>query len=155
MNWNTAALKLEEIAESVTWTDGDGKARKIEALDFVPDDLPNCGLYVGEMDIEVNQTFNKINPSTGHRIGTDAATITLRLLVARETDRYAIRKMRAFLAGSGDASLVEALQKTNGQPSLYPWSGIKVVAIRGNRLFTVGESKFYGTEIEIYVTGAA
>lgn len=155
MNWNTAALQLEQIAQSVTWVDDDGTARKIEALDYVPDDLPNTGLYVGEIDVNVNETFNKINPATGHRIGTDSATITLRLLVARETDRHAIRKMRAFMNGSGDASLIEALQKTNAQPQTYVWSGLKVVACRGNRLFSVGESKYYGTEIEIYVTGAA
>lgn len=153
MNWNTVATALEAIVESVSYTQ-DGKLHKINALDYVPDDLPNVGLYVGEMDIEPNQAFNKTKPD-GSRAGTDQATITLRLLVARSTDKYAIREMRRWLGGSGTDSLIQAIQKTNGQPALYPWSGIKVMAMRGNRLFNVGEAKFYGTEIDVFVIGAA
>lgn len=157
MDWNAAALKLEEIASSVTWTvtvEGSPVSVSINALDFVPDDLPNIGLYVGEIDIEPNQTFNKLK-ADGSRAGVDAATITLRLLVAKYDDKYAIRKMRAFMNGTGDASLIQAIQETNRQPATYPWSGIRVVSARGNRLFTVGEAKYYGTEIDVYVTGAA
>lgn len=153
MDWNAAALKLEEIAGSVTYT-ANGKTYKINALDVVPDDLPNTGLYVGEIDVTPNQAFNKTN-AQGNRVGVDQATITLRLLVARSTDKYAIRKMRAFMAGSGDASLIQAIQATNRRPNEFPWSGIKVQDLRGNRLFSVGEAKFYGTEIEVFVTGAA
>jgi hypothetical protein len=144
MDWNLVAGSLEWIAESVG----------LNALDFVPDDLPNTALYVGEMDIEPNQAFNKRKPD-GSRAGTDQATVTLRLLVARSTDRHAIRKMRKFLAGSGAESLVEAIQLTNGRPAEFPWSGCKVVGMRGNRLFNVGESKFYGTEIDVFVIGPA
>lgn len=144
MDWNVAAKRLEEIAESVG----------LNALDFVPDDLPNTAFYVGEMDIEPNQSFNKKGPD-GHRIGTDKATITLRLLVARSTDKWAIRKMRDFANGSGDRSLIEAVQKTNNQYPTYPWSGVVVTSLRGNRLFNVGEAKFYGTEIEVNLIGPA
>jgi hypothetical protein len=144
MDWNRVATALEDIAETTG----------LNALDYVPDDLPNAALYVGEMDIEPNQMFNKRKPD-GSRAGTDQATITLRLLVARSTDKHAIRKMRKYLAGSGIESLVQAIQETNGQAGLYPWSGIKVVAMRGNRLFNVGEARFYGTEIDVFVIGAA
>lgn len=153
MDWNAVALKLEAIAETVSWTI-DGKTYRLNALDTVPDDLPNTGIYVGEIDVTPNVAFNKTDPS-GNRIGVDSASITLRLLVARSTDKYAIRKMRAFMNGSGDASLIQAIQATNRQPAEYPWSGIKVQALRGNRLFNVGEAKFYGVEIEVFVTGAA
>jgi hypothetical protein len=144
MNWNTVATKLEGLAKDCG----------LNALDFVPDDMPNTAFYVGEMDITPNQSFNKRNPTTGHRMGTDQANITCRVLVARSDDKYAIRKMRDYLNGSGDQSLIEAIQETNGQPGM-PWTGIKVTALRGNRLFVVGEAKFYGTEIELFVTGAA
>ena len=144
MNWNAAATKLEQIAESLG----------LNALDYVPDELPNTAIYVGEMDIQPNQAFNKTRED-GTRVGIDSATITLRLLVARSTDKHAIRKMRKYLGGSDENSLIRAIQATNGQPADYPWSGIKVVAMRGNRLFTVGEAKYYGTEIDVFVTGAA
>lgn len=144
MDWNAVATALE----------AEGEACGINTLDYVPESLPNTGMYVGEMDIEPNQSFNSKKPD-GSRKGTDAASITLRLLVARSDDKHAIRKMRSFLAGSGAKSLVERLQETNGRIADYPWSGLKVTAMRGNRLFVVGETKYYGTEIEIYVTGPA
>jgi hypothetical protein len=144
MDWNTVAEQLEQIAES----------KGINALAYVPDDLPNKAFYVGEMDIEPNQAFNKRKPD-GSRAGTDQANITCRLLVARSTDRHAIIEMRKWLTGGGDTSLLEAFQATNANPQTYEWSGIKVIAMRGNRLFNVGEAKFYGTEFEIFVIGAA
>ncbi len=153
MDWNAAALKLEEVCQSVSWVVA-GKTYKVNAIDVVPDDLPNTGLYVGEIDVTPNVAFNKTDPD-GNRVGVDSANITLRFLVARSTDKYAIRKMRAFMAGSGDASLIQAIQATNRRPTEFPWSGIKVAALRGNRLFNVGESKYYGVEIEVFVTGAA
>lgn len=144
MDWNVAALKLEAIAVGLG----------LNALDYVPDDLPNKAIYVGEIDGEPNQSFNAKKPD-GSRKGTDSAMITLRLLVARSDDKHAIRKMREYMNGSGDKSLIEAIQETNGRPSEFPWSGIVVKSFGSNRLFNVGESKFYGTEINVYVTGAA
>jgi len=145
MDWNAVALELEALA----------KTTGINALDFVPDDLPNEAFYVGEMDIEPNQSFNKKLPS-GHRAGTDQGTVTCRVLVARSTDKWAIRKMRTYMAGTGITSLVEAFQDpVNQRNPEKPWSGIKVQALRGNRLFNVGEAKFYGVEIEVFVIGAA
>jgi hypothetical protein len=144
MDWNVAATKIEEIARSVG----------LNALDYVPDDMPNTAFYVGEMDVEPNQSFNKTLPD-GTRAGIDKADITCRVLVARSSDKGAIRKLRQYGNGSGDKSLIEAIQKTNGQPDAYPWSGIVVRSVRTNRLFVVGESKFYGTEFELSVIGAA
>jgi hypothetical protein len=140
MNWNDVASGLEAAAE----------ATGINALDYVPDDLPNTAFYVGEMDIDVNQTFGS---RSGTRRGTDSATITCRVLVARSTGKYAIRKLREYMGGSGVKSLVQAIQadKTLGGSC----DSSKVLAIRGNRLFTVGEAKFYGVEIEVFVIGAA
>lgn len=143
MDWNAVALALEAKAESVG----------LNALDYVPDSLPNSAFYVGEMDIEPNQTFNKVRED-GSRIGTDQATITCRVLIARSTDKFAIRKMRTYSAGSGMASLIQAIQS---DPTLDGTvDACKVISIRGNRLFTVGaDAKFYGTEFDIFVIGQA
>lgn len=141
MDDNAIALALESIAEGVG----------LNAMDYVPDALPNWAFYVGEMDKEPNQTFG--SNSGGTRRGTDQMTITCRVLVARSTDKYALRKLRQYSAGSGDKSLIQAIQanKTlNGAVAAN-----KVVSIRTNRLFTVGEARFYGTEIDIFVIGEA
>jgi hypothetical protein len=140
MDLNAVALGLEAAAETTG----------LNSVDYVPDDLPNTAMYVGEMEIEPNQTFGS---RAGTRRGTDQATITVRVLVARSTDKYAIRKMRQYMAGSGVKSLVQAFQadKTLGGSC----DSNKVTRISGNRLFNVGESKFYGCEIDVFVIGAA
>lgn len=141
MDWNAVCSAIETIVQTATG---------INALDHVPDDLPNTALYVGEIDFKPNITFGS---RSAPRRGTDEATITLRVLVARSTDKHAVRKMREYCNGSGLKSLVQAIQ---GNKTLNDTvDGNKVESIRGNRIFTVGESKFYGAEIEVYVIGAA
>lgn len=140
MDWNEVASGLETAAETTG----------LNALDFVPDDLPNTAFYVGEMDIEPNMTFGS---RAGTRRGTDQGTVTCRVLVARSSDKWAIRKMREYMAGSGIKSLIQAIQadKTLGGAC----DSNKVTRISGNRLFVVGEAKFYGVEIDVFVIGAA
>lgn len=140
MDWNAVADGLEAAAETAG----------INALSFVPDDLPNKAFYVGEIDYEVNKTFGS---RSGTRRGTDEGTVTCRLLIARSTDKHAVRKMREYMAGSGDRSLVQAIQ---ADPTLGGSCHSSIVrSCRGNRLFSVGEAKFYGTEIDVFVVGAA
>lgn len=142
MDYNAISLALEAKA----------KLTGLNALDYVPDDLPNVAFYVGEIDIDPNKSFGR-NVAGQTRRGTDQATITCRVLVARSDDKYAIRKLRTYSAGSGDRSLIQAIQ---GDQSLADTvSANKVVSIRTNRLFNVGESRFYGTEIDIFVIGEA
>lgn len=140
MNWNDVAAGLEARAETTG----------INALRYVPDDLPNKAFYVGEMDIQVNQTFGS---RTGTRRGTDQGTITCRVLVARSTDKHAIEKMRDYMAGSGPESLVQAIQADRTLGGACDDSAVR--ALRGNRLFDVGGGKFYGVEIDVFVIGAA
>jgi hypothetical protein len=140
MDWNEVALGLEAAAETTG----------INALDYVPDDLPNAAFYVGEMEIDVNSTFGS---RTGTRRGTDQATITCRILVARSTDKHAVRKMREYMAGSGTKSIIQAIQADKTLGGSCDSSIVK--RLSGNRMFTVGEGRFYGVEIDVFVIGAA
>lgn len=142
MDFNAIATALESKAA----------ACGLNALDYVPDDLPNTGFYVGEIDIDPNKTFGRNAPGLTRR-GTDEATITCRVLVARSTDKWALRKLRKYSAGSGDEALIQAIQSDQSLNGTV--HGNKVVSIRTNRLFNVGESKFYGTEVDVFVIGEA
>lgn len=140
MNWNDVCTALEGCAESIG----------LNAMSYVPDDLPNTGFYVGEIDMDPNQTFGS---RTGTRRGTDQAVITCRIMVARSTDKWAIRKVREYASGSGVKSLVQAIQADKTLGGTVDSSIVK--SQRFNRLFTVGEKKYYGVEIDVFVIGSA
>ncbi len=140
MNYNEIADALVACAESVG----------LNALDFVPDTLPNTAFYVGEMDIDPSATFGS---RSGTRRGTDRATITCRVLVARSTDKSALRKSREYMGGSGVKSLIQAIQ--NDGTLAGSCSSSKVERISGNRMFDVAGQKYYGVEIDVFVIGAA
>jgi hypothetical protein len=140
MNFNDVALALAGCAESVGLT----------GYDYVPDDMPNMGFYVGEMDLDPNQTFGS---RSGTRRGTDQGVITCRVLVARSTDKWAVRKVRDYASGSGPKSLIQAIQADKTLDGSVHSSIVRQV--RFNRLFTVGEKKFYGVEIDVFVIGDA
>lgn len=139
MDFNAIADKIAEIAHTTT---------QINALDYVPDSLPSEALYVGEIDIEHDVTFRK-----GVRKGTDQATITIRVLVARSTDKFAIRKLRAYMSSGNAQSIVDGLASDRSLGGTVHDSQCK--RSRGNRLFVVGEAKFYGVEIDLFVIGDA
>lgn len=122
----------------------------VNGMEQVPDSLPSEAFYVGEIDIDPNQTFGS---RSGTRRGTDQAMITCRILVARSTEKWALRKLRTYMGGSGVSSIIQALQGDKTLNGTVHSSVVK--AIRGNRMFDVGGAKFYGVEIDIFVIGAA
>lgn len=145
MDLNAIALAIESIVETDTG---------LNALDYVPDALPSAALYVGEMDIELDVTFRRRRAAgVTTRQGTDQGTITCRILVARSTDKYAVRKMRDYMAGSGAESVAEALTNNRTLNGTVHDSHLK--RLRGNRLFEVGGARFYGVELDLFVIGAA
>lgn len=147
MDWNAVATALETAA----------KRTGINALDHVPDSLPSAAFYVGEMDIEFDVTFRRRGAANGdgtfRRVGTDQGTITCRVLVARSDDKYALQKMRKYMAGSGPTSIAEEFANDKTLGGTVDASQVK--RMRGNRLFDVGSQKFYGVEIDVFVIGAA
>lgn len=140
MDYNAIAEAIVAKAELVD----------IAALEQVPDSLPSTAFYMGEIDIDPNRTFGS---RSGTRQGTDEATITCRILVARSTEKWALRKLRSYMSGSGTSSIIQALQ---GDKTLNGTVHSSIVrAIRGNRMFDVGSLKYYGVEIDLFVIGDA
>lgn len=140
MDWNAVADGLVKAA----------KTTGLNGLDYVPDSLPDVAFYVGEIDVDVNKTFGS---RTGTRRGTDQATITCRVLVARSTDKWALKKLRTYMGGGGPESLIQAIQADKTLNGSVHDSVVK--SLRGNRLFVVGEKRYYGVEVDVFVIGAA
>lgn len=144
MDWNAICDALQSTAATV-----DG----VNAFSEVPDNLPTVGFYVGEIDITPNITMRGKRAPGGPRRGSDQATITCRILVARYDDKEAQRKLRQFMGGSGMYSLIDAIELNRDLDGTVDDSVVK--SIRGNRMFDVGATKFYGIEFDIFVIGDA
>lgn len=146
MDWNAVALGLVAAA----------KTTGVNALEYVPDSLPAApSFYVGEIDAELDVTFRQQRaaetPTT--RTGTDKATITCRVLVARSDDKWALKKLRDFMAGSGEESIINAIANDPTLGGTVHASQVK--RMRGNRVFIVGDKRFYGVEFDVFVIGPA
>jgi hypothetical protein len=144
MDWNAICDALEAKAETVPG---------INAFSEVPDSLPTIGFYVGEIDVELNTTMRGKRTPGGPRRGSDQANITCRILVARMDDKQALRKLRAFMGGQGATSIVDALELDRTLNGTVDDS--RCVSMRGNRLFDVGATKYYGVELDLFVIGDA
>lgn len=137
-DWNAVADYLETAANTVPG---------INAFSEVPDALPNIGFYVGEIDVTFDVTFRS-RPQAGGRTGTDTANITCRVLVARMDDKFALRKLRTFMSGTGPTSLIQALSTDRTLGGTVDDS--KMNEMHGNRMFVVGEKKYYGVEVTLF-----
>lgn len=143
MDWNAICAR---VAATV------GTVPGINAFDVVPDNIPTIAFLVGEIDIDFNVTMRRARSGTT-RVGTDQAMLTGRILVARFDDRQALRKLREFMGGSGPMSVVQALENDRNLGGLVDDSAVK--DMKGNRLFTVGEDRYYGVELSTFMIGDA
>lgn len=119
----------------------------INAFSEVPDSLPNIGFYVGEIDIKYDVAFRS-RPQAPGRTGTDELNITCRVLVARMDDKFALRKLRDFMSGTGTTSLIQAISADRTLGGTVDDS--RMESGRGNRMFVVGDKKYYGVEITLF-----
>lgn len=143
MDWNAVCDALEAIGNSIPG---------MNAYSEVPDSIANIGFVVGEIDIDFNATMKRARVGNT-RNGTDQAHITIRILVARFDDKAAQRALRSFMSGKGPTSVVQALEGDRTLGGTVDDS--RVVDMKGNRLFTYNENRYYGVELTLFVIGDA
>lgn len=134
MDLNAVATGLETQVREVAG---------IQPYDYVPDALAGKSFLVCEIDVDFDKTFRR---------GMDELMVTCRVLIARRTERDAQRKLREFMAGGGMTSIKAAIEsdKTLGGAC----DSLHVQRMSGNRMFTVGEKRYYGVEIYIKIVGS-
>lgn len=140
MDYNEIADALAAIANGVG----------LRGFSEVPDAIPTWAFIVGEMDVNPNLTFGS---RSGTRRGTDEVTITCRIFVGRYDDKQAQRKLREWMSGSGQKSLIQAIQADKTLCGTVHSS--KVARFSGNRMFDIGGTKHYGIEVDVYAIGDA
>lgn len=143
MDWNAICARIKTDLDSI-----DG----LNAFDHVPDSIPTIAAIIGEIDVDFDAVMRRVRTGTT-RTGTDQATITIRILVARYNDRTALMKLRDFMSGSGPSSVIQVLTDDRRLGNLVDDSAVR--SMKGNRLFTVGDDRFYGIELELFVIGDA
>jgi len=140
MDYNAVASKLVERAQNVSPIYG----QSLVCFDHVPDAIPDMAFIVGEMDVEYDMTF---------RGNHDRLLVTCRIFISRSDDQQGQRVLREFMSSGGLSSVKTALEAS---PRYEPgvWDDLRVQRARGNRLFVIGETRYYGVELEILVVGS-
>lgn len=137
MDLNAIALELASAVQT--------GVPELNALDYVPDAIPDPCFMVAEIDLEYDKTFRR---SSG---GSDQAVVTCRIMTSRGDDEAGQLQMRSFSKGAGITSVkqaIEADRTLNGE-----CDDLHVRAVRANRLYTVGEKQYYGSEFDVFIIG--
>lgn len=132
-----------------------GGQRDPVVLPYCPDMVPDTPcIFVAEYEMDYDRTMNR---------GVDKLTVTIRALVSRSDDRAAAQNIAALFSGSGDSSLMVALNEGRGNPGqpTFPntsWSGAcddyNVVRMQANRWYVHNEQNYLGGELTVNVIGS-
>lgn len=115
---------------------------------YVPDAMVAPCFYVGEVDVNYDQT---------HGRGLDELLITCRVLAGRADDRSAQRILDGMLSGAGQASLKAAFETARGAPGQLALGGladdIHLQRVQGYRWYEHQGSSYVGAELAVRVIG--
>jgi len=136
---------IAEAASTVTLPAG---IRALTCTGHVPDAVTEPHFFVGEYQQDFDRAMNR---------GLDEIEFTTRLLVGRQDDRAAQMLLDSMLAGSGPASLKQAIEEARGGPGEYALGGLAhdlhVVRVQGYRWYEHAGVEYVGAELIIKVIG--
>ncbi|MEU6098966.1 hypothetical protein [Streptomyces sp. NPDC047079] len=136
---------LADAARVVVLPDGIGK---LTCTGFVPDSVVTPCFFVGEVDINYDQTMGR---------GTDELLFTCRVLAGRADDRSSQRVLDALLSGAGVASLKQAIEAARGAPGQMALGGVAddlhLERVQGYRWYEHAGSSYVGAELAVKVIG--
>jgi hypothetical protein len=133
MDWNAVALGLAANASA---------AQGLNVLDYASDAITDNAFQVAEIDIDFDATFGR---------GSDTANITCRVFTSRADDKAGQQKLRDFMSGGGVYSVKKAIESDRTLGGAC--DDLRVVSAKGNRLFIVGDARYYGVEFTVFVIG--
>lgn len=121
---------------------------KLTATGYVPDAIVAPHFFCGEYGI----TFDR-----AMRRKLDEIELTCRVLISRSDDRAAQQVLDSLLAGSGPASLKQAIEAARGAPGEYALGGLAhdlhVMRMQGYRWYEHAGTQYIGAELVIKVIG--
>lgn len=118
----------------------------LECFGYVPDSVPVPCFYAGEVEIDYDEAYQR---------GMDVIWVVCRVLVSRADDRAGQALLDGYLKGAGPTSVKAAIEGTPGVAQTLggACSDLRVVRVRGYRLYQVGDDRFYGADLRVQVIG--
>ncbi|MFJ8081967.1 hypothetical protein ACIQ6Y_15285 [Streptomyces sp. NPDC096205] len=142
------SLIREAIADAARAVVLPAGTAKLTTTGYVPDAVTAPHFFVAEYEQVYDRAMAR---------GLDELTFTSRVLVSRADDRSAQRILDDMLAGSGPASLKQAIEAARGAPGEYALGGLAhdlhVMRVQGYRWYEHNGATFVGAELAIKVIG--
>ncbi len=136
--------RLVDAASTATST----PALKLQALDYVPDDVDPPSIYPNTVKTEFDKTMRR---------ATDKLVVTLRLLCARTDDRSGQHMLYGYMAGSGASSIKAAIEAQRGAPGSAALGGacdeLHVTQIGEARWYEVAGERYVGCDFTVEIWG--
>ncbi|MFJ3282448.1 hypothetical protein [Streptomyces halstedii] len=123
-------------------------AAKLTCTGYTPDAVTEPHFFCGEYSVEFDRAMNR---------GLDTAELTCRVLVGLADDESTQRLLDAMLAGSGPASLKQAIEAARGAPGEYALGGLAhdlhVMRVQGYRWYEHQGAQYIGAELITKILG--
>ncbi|MFJ3140970.1 hypothetical protein ACIPJM_00660 [Streptomyces halstedii] len=136
---------IADAARSVTLPEGIGK---LTCTGYVPNAVVAPHFFCGEYTVDYDKAMSR---------GLDVVELTCRVLVGRADDRASQRTLDSLLAGSGPASLKQAIEAARGAPGEYALGGLAhdlhVMRMQGYRWYEHAGTDYVGAELIIKIIG--
>ncbi|WP_405549690.1 hypothetical protein [Streptomyces microflavus] len=115
---------------------------------YTPDSVNEPHFFCGEYSVEFDRAMRR---------GLDTVELTCRVLVGLGDDKNAQQVLDALLAGSGPASLKQAIEAAKGAPGEDALGGaaddLHVMRVQGYRWYEHQGAQYIGAEIIIKIIG--
>lgn len=136
---------IADAARVVSLPEGIGK---LTCTGYVPDAVVAPHFFCGEYTVDYDKAMGR---------GLDVVELTCRVLVGRADDRASQRTLDSLLAGSGPASLKQAIEAARGAPGEYALGGLAhdlhVMRMQGYRWYEHAGTDYVGAELIIKIIG--
>ncbi|WP_282686327.1 MULTISPECIES: hypothetical protein [unclassified Streptomyces] len=136
---------IADAARTVVLPEGIGK---LTCTGYVPDAVVAPHFFAGEYTVDYDKAMRR---------SLDEVELTCRVLVGRADDKAGQRTLDALLAGSGPASLKQAIEAARGAPGEYALGGLAhdlhVMRMQGYRWYEHNGIDYVGAELIIKIIG--
>ncbi|MFD7224830.1 hypothetical protein ACFV9P_28080 [Streptomyces sp. NPDC059892] len=136
---------IADAARAVVLPDG---VAKLTSSGYVPDAVTAPHFFTADYTVDFDKAYGR---------GLDEVELTCQVLVGLADDKSAQRILDALLAGSGPASLKQAIEAARGAPGEYALGGLAhdlhVMRVQGYRWYEHAGTQYVGAQLAVKIIG--